>query len=236
MTENYYRPGEVVSLLGISDQGFRKWCKEFNDFLSPAAQRVTTESGTTAQRRFTDQDVAYFLRAQQLLKDGKTYDDTRATLTREGPPPIQEHQIPASSPEEPTTSSSSESFDEALNRTIALYNEAQVGLRALQEALHAKDETISTLQVTLSAKDETIHQLEARVADVVTNKDETIAVLKQSVSAQERHVEDLRLENERLRRDLADWESADVALTTDEASATEPAGFWSKVKNIFWPS
>ncbi|MGI8405050.1 MAG: MerR family transcriptional regulator [Thermomicrobiales bacterium] len=215
MTEDVYRPNEVATKLGISDQGLRKWCKEFNDFLSPAAQRVTTESGTTAQRRFTDQDIAYFRRAQQLLKDGNTYEDVRSALTDESPPQVE---MPTSAYERFDSASDSEpnaTADESVQKALTLYQEALSGLEALREALSSKDQTIDALKLslgakdetigafesTISAKDETIRSLESRVSDVVHTKDETIQSLLERLSAHERHLDDLRLENERLRID-----------------------------------
>src|SRR5215212_89191 len=69
------RPKDVSDQLGISTATLRLWSTKFESFLSPSAQRSLTENGEPAQRRYTEQDVALFQTAKQILADGLTYED-----------------------------------------------------------------------------------------------------------------------------------------------------------------
>lgn len=175
MSDSTFRPKQVADQLGISPATLRLWSNKFESLLSPAAQRATTESGTSAQRRYSDQDVRYFTRAKQLLGDGKTYEETLSILTEEGlPDPTI---LSESADEEPD--SDSDNTEETSN-ALALSSSAQMAILSMREALSAKDETIEALRSTISAN--------------------------------ERHVDDLRAENERLREQLQQWEEEALAL------------------------
>ena len=103
-----YRPKDITDRLGISAPTLRLWSNNFSEVLSPAAQKSTTETGTAAQRRYTDEDLSIFLRAQELLNAGKTYDQTIEVLKSEPPPIVEIHEPEASAkthaPEKPGAS------------------------------------------------------------------------------------------------------------------------------------
>jgi DNA-binding transcriptional MerR regulator len=75
MTETRYRlPNEVATQLKISPSTLRRWSNEFADFLSDAAGRPQSEAGgTTAHRRYTDEDLEVLMTIKGLLAEGVTY-------------------------------------------------------------------------------------------------------------------------------------------------------------------
>ena len=185
-----HRPKQVADQLGISPATLRLWSNKFESLLSPAAQRATTETGTSAQRRYSDQDVRFFTRAKQLLGEGKTYEETLTILTQEGLP---DPDILADTPDDAT---GNDSDNEEPTNAIALTSQAHMAILAMREALSAKDETIEALRST--------------------------------VSANERHAEDLRAENERLREQLHQWEEDALALP----ESTDQQPWWKRVLGI----
>ena len=176
MSKSTYRPKQVADQLGISPATLRLWSNKFQSLLSPAAQRSTTETGTSAQRRYSDQDVRFFTRAKQLLGEGKTYEETLTILTEEGVPDPQ-ILTETAPPEEPAQETSS---------ALVVESQFQMAMLSLREALSAKDETIEALQ--------------------------------QTVSANERHVGDLRAENDRLREQLKERkeDTAELPATAEQ--------------------
>lgn len=84
-----YRPKEIAERLSVSPATLRHWSNEFADFLSPAAQKQITGQGTSAQRRYTDEDLTLFHQAKQFLGDGNTYEEVRRRLP-EDPPDVTE--------------------------------------------------------------------------------------------------------------------------------------------------
>lgn len=187
MSESTYRPKQVADQLGISPATLRLWSNKFESLLAPAAQRATTETGTSAQRRYSDHDVRFFTRAKQLLGEGKTYEETLAILTDEGVP---DPEILAGTPDDEIKS---DSDNGDLSNALALQSQAHMAVLAMREALSAKDETIEALRTTISAN--------------------------------ERHVDDLRAENDRLREQLKEQEKS----TTQPPAAAEQQPWWKRL-------
>lgn len=156
MSESTYRPKQVADQLGISPATLRLWSNKFESLLSPAAQRATTETGTSAQRRYSDQDVRFFTRAKQLLGEGKTYEETLTILTEEGVP---DPSI-LSEPTDAEPDSDSDNTDGTSN-ALALSSQAQMAILSMREALSAKDETIEALRSTISANERHVEDLRA---------------------------------------------------------------------------
>ena len=190
MSKNTYRPKAVADQLGISPATLRLWSNKFESLLSPAAQRATTETGTSAQRRYNDHDVRFFTRAKQLLGDGKTYEETLTILTDEGVP---DPEILAGTPKD---EGDTDNGNEEHSNALVVNSQATMAILAMREALSAKDETIEALRST--------------------------------VSANERHAEDLRAENERLREQLHQWE--EDALALPESTGQQP--WWKRILGI----
>lgn len=71
-----YTTQHIQSFFGnISHQTVKNWCKHFGAWLSP-----TATPGDNKQRRFTDDDLAVFALAHDLLGKGKTYSEVQAAL------------------------------------------------------------------------------------------------------------------------------------------------------------
>lgn len=147
-----HRPKDVADQLGISPATLRLWSNRFADVLSPAAQKATTEAGTSAQRRYTDSDLAIFRRAKTLLGDGNTYESTLAQLQAE---PRPELILPLPGDDGEIDEASFIGGETALSTNL---DEHPVFI-AFREALAAKDETIRS-------KDQTIVALEGNLADL----------------------------------------------------------------------
>jgi len=75
MTDTRYRlPSEVANQLQISPSTLRRWSNEFAEYLSDAAGRPETgAAGTTAHRRYTDEDLEALMTIKGLLDEGMTY-------------------------------------------------------------------------------------------------------------------------------------------------------------------
>jgi DNA-binding transcriptional MerR regulator len=75
MTDTRYRlPSEVANQLQVSPSTLRRWSNEFAEYLSDAAGRPETgAAGTTAHRRYTDQDLEALMTIKGLLDEGMTY-------------------------------------------------------------------------------------------------------------------------------------------------------------------
>lgn len=134
-----HRPKQVADQLQISPATLRLWSTKFSEVLSPSAQSATTEKGTSAQRRYTEEDVRYFHRAKQLLGEGKTYEEVLAILQEEG------------LPEADVITESIEQHTEAPTSALAVTDSMQIALISLREALASKDETIEALRETVNA-------------------------------------------------------------------------------------
>lgn len=81
------KPQDVARDLGISPSTLRLWSSRFADLLGDQARKLSADgTASTAQRRYTDADVAMFMQAKDLLAQGLTYDDVRQRL---GAPPFQ---------------------------------------------------------------------------------------------------------------------------------------------------
>lgn len=71
-----YTTQHIQAFFGnISHQTVKNWCKYFANWLSP-----TATPGKNKQRRFTDNDLAVFALAHEMLNKGKTYEDVQAAL------------------------------------------------------------------------------------------------------------------------------------------------------------
>ena len=75
MTDSRYRlPSEIANQLQVSPSTLRRWSNEFVDYLSDAAGRPETGAGgTTAHRRYTDEDLEALMTIKGLLGEGMTY-------------------------------------------------------------------------------------------------------------------------------------------------------------------
>jgi DNA-binding transcriptional MerR regulator len=182
MSESSHRPKTVADNLGISPATLRLWSNKFHEVLSPAAQKAQTETGTAAQRRYTDTDLRYFLRAKQLLGQGKTYEETFTILSGEG--------VPDPETIADAIDTGSATVEGQPSSALALGGQPHVAILAMREALHAKDETIEALRTTINAN--------------------------------ERHVDDLRSENERLREQLTTFSEAVKSLP-------KPLSWWDRL-------
>jgi len=152
------RPKNITDRLGISAPTLRLWSNNFSDVLSPGAQKSTTETGAAAQRRYTDEDLALFRRAQELLNSGKTYDQTLATLKSEPVPEIKvEEPAQLYSNDKPGPSNSPVIVTDT-HPIIAAFERA---LEAKDETIRTKDELIETLHLTIASKDKEIETLQA---------------------------------------------------------------------------
>lgn len=151
------RPKDVAGLLGISAPTLRVWSTQFAPVLSPAARPAKTESGGAAQRRYTEQDLACFRRAKQLLDSGSTFEQALEALQARAPA-----EPPADAPEPLASAAASDA--------PALVEQTHPIIQAFEEALHAKDETIRSLETRVAEvtamKNQTIAQLEARVVEL----------------------------------------------------------------------
>lgn len=127
------RPREIIQELGISPATLRLWSINFAPVLSPSAQRSISPNGTSTQRRYTPQDLAYFKRAQELLKTSHTYEEVLTRLQNE-PTPI-EAELPTA--------------PQLQDETRLATSETHPVMLAFQEALAAKDETIRVLQAQI---------------------------------------------------------------------------------------
>lgn len=181
MSESTFRPKQVADQLGISPATLRLWSNKFQSLLSPAAQRSTTETGTSAQRRYSDQDVRFFHRAKQLLGEGKTYEETLAILTEEGvpDPDIVNEPLPEAPAEEVDSETSA----------VALRSEMQIALISLREALATKDEVIEAQQQAISANERHVTDLQEenkRLRDQLTTLSDATKSPQKRVSWWER--------------------------------------------------
>jgi DNA-binding transcriptional MerR regulator len=75
MTDIRYRlPNEVATQLQISPSTLRRWSNEFADFLTDSAGRPEpATSGSTAHRRYSDEDLETLMTIKGLLAEGLTY-------------------------------------------------------------------------------------------------------------------------------------------------------------------
>ena len=125
------RPKDILDELGISAPSLRLWSKHFSDLLSPGAQSSQTATGGNAQRRYNQDDLELFRKAKRFLDSGKTYEETLVALQSQEPVPEPPEAPPAH--EIPTTE-------------LAVIEPIHPVIRALEEALRAKDETIAVLK------------------------------------------------------------------------------------------
>jgi len=145
-----YRPKDITDRLKISAPTLRLWSNNFSEVLSPGAQKSTTETGTAAQRRYSDEDLALFQRAQQLLGESKTYEQTLEILKSE-PPPI----VEASQPEPSTP---------------VVITEVHPIIAAFERALEAKDETLKAQQRHIESLEAQIRQMTSSQPVQVTTR------------------------------------------------------------------
>ena len=162
------RPKDVVDQLGISPATLRLWSTHFAPVLSPAAQKSQTEQGTPAQRRYTDEDVAYFRKAKELLASGKTYEETLGLLLAEPVDPDGATQAPEEPADLPPPSPQT---------TLSTLDEHPIFL-VFRQALDAKDEVIAAKDDVIASKEETIETLNRELLTVQASKDELIASLQ----------------------------------------------------------
>lgn len=157
-----YRPKEITERLLISPATLRLWSNHFADLLSPSAQKQITETGTSAQRRYTDQDIVVFTKAKLLLADGNTYEEVLRRL--------QEEPLDESAGEDvfqasrPSPDGLIEEDSLVVHQTLDLSSHPV--FTAFREALEAKDETIRAKDEVIESKDVTIKALEARIDEI----------------------------------------------------------------------
>lgn len=70
-----YTTQHIQQFFKISPQTVRNWCDAFSSWLSPTARPDKNKA-----RRFTDEDLSVFALAQEMLKQGKAYNDVQAAL------------------------------------------------------------------------------------------------------------------------------------------------------------
>ncbi len=129
-----YRPREIAAELGIAPSTLRLWSVHFASELSDSARKASAEA-PWARRRYTDEDLEILLQAKSLLDQGLTYQETKRRLR---PSPS----LPAVQPQ-----------DEVSRKEGVLPQETRDSLASLQEALKARDKTITTLRESLGFLD-----------------------------------------------------------------------------------
>lgn len=77
-----HRPKEITDTLGISATTLRRWSTTFSDYLSPTAGQSIAESGGSAQRRYTDEDLALLASIQREFAGGRTVEEVQVKLKR----------------------------------------------------------------------------------------------------------------------------------------------------------
>lgn len=145
------RPKDILDELSISAPSLRLWSKHFSDLLSPGAQSSQTATGGNAQRRYNQDDLELFRKAKRFLDSGKTYEETLAALQAQEPVPEPPEAPPAH--EIPTTE-------------LAVIEPIHPVIRAFEEALRAKDETIEALHLVVISKDSEMLTLQARIEEL----------------------------------------------------------------------
>lgn len=158
MSESTYRPKQVADQLGISPATLRLWSNNFSEVLSPSAQSATTEKGTAAQRRYTDEDVRYFHRAKQLLDAGKKYEEVLETLKAEGLP---DPEVIAETIEQAEATETSQT-----SSALATTSQMQIALISLREALETKDALVAAKDEIIASQQQTISATERHVTDL----------------------------------------------------------------------
>jgi DNA-binding transcriptional MerR regulator len=152
------RPKDITDQLGISAPTLRVWSNTFAPVLSPGAQSAKTESGGAAQRRYTEQDLAYFRQAKALLDGGSTFEQALDALQALDPGDLavsEPQALPSAAPSESATPA----VIEQTHPVIQAFEEA---LKAKSEVIEAKDALIATLQHTIEERDQAIAELRAR--------------------------------------------------------------------------
>ena len=139
------RPKDVSDHLGISPATLRLWSTKFESYLSPGAQRSTTENGGISQRRYDEADLQYFNRAKQLLAEGLTYDEVFSKLDQ-GVRVVALDNVPM--PQAPTTSPISDvvvvsEVAEQYQKTIAALENT---VRSQQETIYYQGQVIERLR------------------------------------------------------------------------------------------
>lgn len=137
------RPKDIIDQLGISAPTLRVWSNTFAPVLSPGAQPSKTETGGAAQRRYTEEDLAYFRQAKALLDSGKTFDEALANLRSE---PLPESTEPLIAHQNPPNDVA---VVEQIHPIIRAFEEA---LAAKEQAIQAKDELIAELRLQLDRR------------------------------------------------------------------------------------
>ena len=174
------RPKDIVDSLGISAPTLRLWSKHFAPVLSAGAQSSVTETGGSAQRRYTQEDLAYFTKAKGLLDTGLTYEQTLERLQSDPAPNVTDEVLSVSA-QRPAPDSTD----------VAVPTDTHPIIAAFQEALRAKDETIQALQHSLSRKEGDIQLMQMATQDVVVTKDAVISAKDQVIEQLERRVDEL---------------------------------------------
>jgi DNA-binding transcriptional MerR regulator len=144
-----YRPKDVAERLEISPATLRLWSTKFESYLSPGAQRSTTENGGASQRRYDDVDLAYFLRAKQLLAEGLTYEEVSARLA-DGVPIVERDNM---------RTDTQESLPVPLISDVVVVSE---DVTAYQKMIAALEQTIQAQQSTITTQQQLIEALRER--------------------------------------------------------------------------
>ncbi len=202
------RPKDVCERLGISTATLRLWSTRFESHLSPSARASLTANGSPAQRRYTEDDLAVFVRAKSLLATGLTYDQTGIALANEGGD--LDHPIGVDPPVAiaPTSKDARELAAHPADRrfSVAVVPVYENALQALRETVSARDQAIA-------AKDETITALKA----LARMQEELIAELRLPKASPVGPVDPVKR-----KFDFGDWWR--MLTGTEEGRRTEPAG------------
>ena len=154
-----YRPKEVAERFGVTTATLRLWSTHFADYLSPAAQKATTENGGAAQRRYVEDDLRVLSHAKTLLAEGLTYEEVRCRLGESG-------NRNANEGSEVISTSGSCPAEEATSKDLVLSEPARLVLAALQDSIRAKEETLSSKNETIVALTTTVATLQNQVSDL----------------------------------------------------------------------
>lgn len=153
-----HRPQEAAQRLGIASSTLRLWSTHFVNELSDVARKVDPSGGgSTAQRRYTDDDIRVLAQVKQFLGQGLTYEEVKRRLR---PPSVERTRTSKERPplhsQQPRLQGPNPEMDMAVT---AVSEEFQLSIAGLKEALAAKDKTIAALKESLGFLDVYLHAL-----------------------------------------------------------------------------
>ncbi|OQY48201.1 MAG: hypothetical protein B6242_02980 [Anaerolineaceae bacterium 4572_78] len=140
---------EMASKLDVSPTILRRWCDEFNEFLSSEAQT----SIKTENPHYTEGDYLKLLSVKEFLNNGSTYNQVREWLYEE-----QQNQPPSATPSTPQPLMSAEDVSRA---TMGLFsetiNELRQGQMSVLNSQSANRELMGVvIQDNFNAKEENV--------------------------------------------------------------------------------